>query len=176
VDLLHPNLFYPLVESSKHPLVHRLNLNLDLCAKLCAKLWVCLIDIGQKWKMSTCLNMIFWKWSMPFTWDTRKEIRFFTYFQWTRKERKRTLFYTMIHGMSTGSLKMNDLKSCRMIQISCIFPTKSSLYGTKLTTSKHECLTLTGCTSMSHFGTSLLIRSYLTHVIGLRSCSLPWLT
>jgi hypothetical protein len=75
-------------------------------------------------------RLISWRWSMPFTWDTWKEIRFFIYLQWTRRERKRMLLYIITYGMIIGSLKMIDLRRCyKRTQTLCASPTKCFLYG-----------------------------------------------
>lgn len=91
-----------------------------------------IVQNGSHANCLACFQLIFWRWSMPFTWDTRKEIRFFTYFQCTKKGRRRKLLYTMIHGMNIGFLKINELRNCwRMTQISCNFPTIFFYMGRK---------------------------------------------
>lgn len=88
-------------------------------------------------------NLISWRWSRLFTWDTRKETRFFTYLQQTRKVRRRVLFYTMIHGMNTSSLSLNNLRSYyTKTHTLFAFPTKCFLYWTWITTPMHGCLSL----------------------------------
>jgi hypothetical protein len=88
----------------------------------------------------------------------REKTRFFTYLQQTRKVKRRMLFYTMIHGMSIGSLKMSDLKSYyRTTQTLCISPTKCFLYGMGTIVCKPRCLTSTSCTTMSHHGQHIFV-------------------
>ncbi len=68
------------------------------------------------------------------------------------------LFYTMIHGMSIGYSRMNDLKSCyKTTQTLCAFPTKCVLYGTVTIVCRHQCLTSTSCTTMSHLGHHIFV-------------------
>jgi hypothetical protein len=69
---------------------------------------------------------------------------FFICLQQAGRARSRILLYTMEHGMSTGSLRMSDLKRCCVkTQIWCPSRTKCFLCGMKTTTSRLGCHTLT---------------------------------
>jgi hypothetical protein len=151
--------------------------NLEEFLMLCFVLWAsCYNFLSIKFYVCIWVDLLFVH--ITFISNIRKETRFFTYFLWTRRVRRRMLLYKMTHGVNIGSLRMIDLRRCySTTQTLCDFPTKHFLYGMGTVTSKAWMPnTLVDCTIMIHPDTYLLIQFYLTHLMGLWSCSQPWLT